>query len=238
MKWPPSAPSRKLSSCGTARRASRAATDSCSSRTRRVRARVRVGRVVGFGPAGAPACCVLHWARLRGVGWADSRDPRQNRAQLIQQHASTHPPTLPPTADMKRAYKRADGLKLDGRRILVDVERGRCGSLCLWVGAWAGARAASLRAVVTGQCAVHPISTPTILFFPHERTPNTSLPNALTRRRTVRGWRPRRLGGGLGDTRRDKVAKRKTKQATWVNPPIGASQYGLRTPPTRFAWVT
>ncbi|KAG2182249.1 hypothetical protein INT43_007176 [Umbelopsis isabellina] len=45
--------------------------------------------------------------------------------------------------DMRAAYKDADGLKLDGRRILVDVERGR----------------------------------------------------------TVKGWKPRRLGGGLGSTR-------------------------------------
>lgn len=42
------------------------------------------------------------------------------------------------------AYKNADGKKIDGRRVLVDVERGR----------------------------------------------------------TVKGWRPRRLGGGLGATRR------------------------------------
>lgn len=28
-------------------------------------------------------------------------------------------------ADMKNAYKRADGRKIDGRRVLVDVERGR-----------------------------------------------------------------------------------------------------------------
>ena len=41
------------------------------------------------------------------------------------------------------AYKSADGKKIDGRRVLVDVERGR----------------------------------------------------------TVKGWRPRRLGGGLGSTR-------------------------------------
>ncbi|KAJ3367318.1 hypothetical protein GGF31_007568 [Allomyces arbusculus] len=45
--------------------------------------------------------------------------------------------------DMKAAYRDADGIKLDGRRILVDVERGR----------------------------------------------------------TVKGWKPRRLGGGLGHTR-------------------------------------
>ena len=47
-------------------------------------------------------------------------------------------------ADMKSAYKRADGKKIDGRRILVDVERGR----------------------------------------------------------TVKGWVPRRLGGGLGGSRK------------------------------------
>lgn len=46
--------------------------------------------------------------------------------------------------DMHSAYKHADGRKIDGRRVLVDVERGR----------------------------------------------------------TVKGWRPRRLGGGLGGTRR------------------------------------
>ncbi|GAB5592282.1 hypothetical protein Unana1_07182 [Umbelopsis nana] len=45
--------------------------------------------------------------------------------------------------DMRAAYKDADGLKLDGRRVLVDVERGR----------------------------------------------------------TVKGWKPRRLGGGLGNSR-------------------------------------
>eukprot|EP01105_Mastigella_eilhardi_P007047 TRINITY_DN18517_c0_g1_i1.p1 TRINITY_DN18517_c0_g1~~TRINITY_DN18517_c0_g1_i1.p1 ORF type:complete len:406 (-),score=98.97 TRINITY_DN18517_c0_g1_i1:111-1253(-) len=45
--------------------------------------------------------------------------------------------------DMRTAYKQADGKKIDGRRVLVDVERGR----------------------------------------------------------TVRGWLPRRLGGGLGKTR-------------------------------------
>merc|ERR1719385_25667 len=45
--------------------------------------------------------------------------------------------------DMHAAYKSADGNKIDGRRVLVDVERGR----------------------------------------------------------TVKGWRPRRLGGGFGNTR-------------------------------------
>jgi len=49
-------------------------------------------------------------------------------------------------ADMKEAYKRTDGRKIDGRRVVVDVERGR----------------------------------------------------------TVRKWKPRRFGGGLGNTRADK----------------------------------
>ncbi|KAG7279462.1 hypothetical protein CRUP_038235 [Coryphaenoides rupestris] len=49
--------------------------------------------------------------------------------------------------DMHSAYKHADGKKIDGRRVLVDVERGR----------------------------------------------------------TVKGWHPRRLGGGLGGTRRGGV---------------------------------
>lgn len=52
-------------------------------------------------------------------------------------------------ADMKTAYKRADGRKVDGRRVNVDVERGR----------------------------------------------------------TVRGWLPRRLGGGLGRGRPAKPSK-------------------------------
>lgn len=47
-------------------------------------------------------------------------------------------------ADMREAYKRSDGRKIDGRRVVVDVERGR----------------------------------------------------------TVRKWRPRRFGGGLGQTRK------------------------------------
>lgn len=46
-------------------------------------------------------------------------------------------------ADMKEAYKRSDGRKIDGKRVVVDVERGR----------------------------------------------------------TVRKWKPRRFGGGLGNTR-------------------------------------
>lgn len=53
---------------------------------------------------------------------------------------------------MRDAYKRGDGTKLNGRRVLVDVERGR----------------------------------------------------------TVRGWKPRKLGGGLGDTRGDKTKRSST----------------------------
>ena len=52
---------------------------------------------------------------------------------------------LPPTA----AYKYADGKKIDSKRVVVDVERGRtvkswkprrlgtvCVCMCLWVGGW------------------------------------------------------------------------------------------------------
>ncbi|KAK7801019.1 hypothetical protein U0070_012076 [Myodes glareolus] len=59
----------------------------------------------------------------------------------VARHLLGNPP--PPTS-VAAAYKHADGKKIDGRRVLVDVERGR----------------------------------------------------------TVKGWRPRRLGGGLGGTRR------------------------------------
>ena len=54
--------------------------------------------------------------------------------------------------DMKTAYKHADGRKIDGRRVLVDVERGR----------------------------------------------------------TVKDWKPRRLGQGLGSSRKDRP--KQTKQ--------------------------
>lgn len=62
---------------------------------------------------------------------------------------------------LKEAYRRADGRKVDGRRILVDVERGR----------------------------------------------------------TVPGFKPRRLGGGLGDTRGPRLPKRR-KQDSWLKPPV------------------
>lgn len=56
--------------------------------------------------------------------------------------------------DMRHAYKYSDGMKIDNRRILVDVERGR----------------------------------------------------------TVQGWRPRRFGGGLGDSRKTKDKKKTVKR--------------------------
>merc|ERR1712210_273636 len=58
--------------------------------------------------------------------------------------------------DMHSAYKYADGKKIDGKRVLVDVERGR----------------------------------------------------------TVKGWRPRRLGGGLGNSRRAASAMLEMKNVT------------------------
>ncbi|CAM9203335.1 unnamed protein product [Ectocarpus sp. 4 AP-2014] len=57
--------------------------------------------------------------------------------------------------DMRVAYKRGDGRKIDGRRVLVDVERGR----------------------------------------------------------TVRNWLPRRFGGGLGDSRKERP--KKGHEAEW-----------------------
>lgn len=57
--------------------------------------------------------------------------------------------------DMKTAYKHADGRKIDGKRILVDVERGR----------------------------------------------------------TVKEWKPRHLGGGLGSSRKEKPKKTKQEKA-------------------------
>lgn len=78
-------------------------------------------------------------------------------------------------ADMKDAYKRSDGRKVDGRRVVVDVERGR----------------------------------------------------------TVRKWRPRRFGGGLGNTRADRQKGDKPRPTTSgrVNsvsqsPPPSQGQYG------------
>jgi hypothetical protein len=39
------------------------------------------------------------------------------------------------------------------------------------------------------------------------------------------GWKPRRLGGGLGDTRRDRLPKKAEKAVGlgWVNAPIGGN---------------
>jgi hypothetical protein len=41
------------------------------------------------------------------------------------------------------------------------------------------------------------------------------------------GFLPRRLGGGLGDTRKAKARKKSEKRAGpgWVNPPIGAFHF-------------
>jgi len=72
-------------------------------------------------------------------------------------------------ADMRTAYKRADGRRVDGRRILVDVERGR----------------------------------------------------------TVRNWKPRRLGGGLGGQTRKKPSKPANGPPRTVAPPAA--------PPHRYA---
>lgn len=63
--------------------------------------------------------------------------------------------------DMRAAYRSADGRRIDGRRIVVDVERGR----------------------------------------------------------TVRGWRPRRFGGGIGDTRAA-VPRKKRRKDDWVRPSL------------------
>ncbi len=67
-------------------------------------------------------------------------------------------------ADVRAAFRRADGSEIDGRKILCDVERGR----------------------------------------------------------TVRGWRPRRLGGGLGRTREAAPKKTRDRKATLVYPAAGA----------------
>ena len=60
------------------------------------------------------------------------------------------------TGDMKAAYKESDGMKIEGRRVLVDVERAH----------------------------------------------------------TVEGFLPRRLGGGLGDTRKDRAPGTKPQGPT------------------------
>merc|ERR1712070_993221 len=70
--------------------------------------------------------------------------------------------------DMRTAYKQADGRKIDGRRVLVDVERGR----------------------------------------------------------TVNNWQPRKLGGGLGGTR--KGGKDVNQTYSGREPPAGSSSYDDR----------
>ncbi|XP_045066767.1 U1 small nuclear ribonucleoprotein 70 kDa [Coregonus clupeaformis] len=83
--------------------------------------------------------------------------------------------------DMHSAYKHADGKKIDGRRVLVDVERGR----------------------------------------------------------TVKGWQPRRLGGGLGGTRRGgadvniKHSGRDDASRYDDHPPIGGERERERGPEPR-----
>ncbi|KAM9528852.1 uncharacterized protein ACWYII_041368 isoform 1-T2 [Salvelinus alpinus] len=83
--------------------------------------------------------------------------------------------------DMHSAYKHADGKKIDGRRVLVDVERGR----------------------------------------------------------TVKGWHPRRLGGGLGGTRRGgadvniKHSGRDDTSRYDDHPPIGGERERERGPEPR-----
>jgi U1 small nuclear ribonucleoprotein len=71
-------------------------------------------------------------------------------------------------ADMKRAYKQADGMKLEDKRIVVDVERGR----------------------------------------------------------TVKNWKPRRLGGGLGGTRIGKKSENRTYSGRDAGSSGGSSASG------------
>jgi len=81
---------------------------------------------------------------------------------------------------MRDAYKRGDGTKINGRRVLVDVERGR----------------------------------------------------------TVRGWKPRRLGGGLGETRAEGKSNkthsgRTPAQSRYSGSSGGSSRYSSSTPSQR-----
>jgi U1 small nuclear ribonucleoprotein len=70
-------------------------------------------------------------------------------------------------ADVRAAFRKADGLEIDGKKIVCDVERGR----------------------------------------------------------TVRGWLPRRLGGGLGKSREEKPrAKADPKKAERIYPRVGESR--------------
>ncbi|KAJ8605200.1 hypothetical protein CTAYLR_000423 [Chrysophaeum taylorii] len=80
-------------------------------------------------------------------------------------------------SDMRTAYKRADGRKIDGRRILVDVERGR----------------------------------------------------------TVKHWKPRRLGGGLGGATRKGPQPKPTAPPAPARQPPAAPRYDRRprSPPRR-----
>lgn len=117
---------------------------------------VRLGK--GFMASGSPSHQVIPpslsflevllmdpvlWVRLgKGVWFWESPRPTGNfpvSVILLLPHSCTATPTHTPAA-----YKYADGRKIDGMRVVVDVERGR----------------------------------------------------------TVKGWKPRSLGGGLGGTRR------------------------------------
>lgn len=146
--------------------------------------------------------------------------------------------------DLKRAYKRADGIRIDNRRVLVDVERGRTVK-----GAWrrrrggrlagrTGARSESSMVECDGQQApcraqlslVTRATLPTYHHLPGSpvspqrahRTPRLSCPFPPSSPVTA-GWKPRRLGGGLGDTRKEKEKKGAAKKSGpgWVNAPIG-----------------
>lgn len=84
--------------------------------------------------------------------------------------------------DMTLAFKQADGKKVDGRRILVDVERGRQDSHSL----------------------EHMTHTKLIsLILAHSN---------IMINRTVRNWYPRRFGGGLGGRKPQKSKKEKEEE--------------------------
>jgi U1 small nuclear ribonucleoprotein len=95
--------------------------------------------------------------------------------------------------DMADAYKRANGRKIDGRRVLVDVERGRC--VCVPV---------PVRVFISW-------AYPPIVLISHHICPLAStllhVMSRLVLFRTVKGWRPRRFGGGLGGRKAKKSKK-------------------------------
>ena len=93
--------------------------------------------------------------------------------------------------DMAAAYRKSDGKKLDGMRIVVDCERGRCVCVCVCVCVSAYACVCMFMRVCVCVCVccwfITPIPTQCHVAFP-----------PTLHHRTVRGWRPRRLGGGKG----------------------------------------